>query len=752
MGLPLSIHAEPCLPDRGRPLPDLIEPARRGILQEQSVSGISVAIPCQYAAQERRGEEAGVQMVSVLHHQTVQFGCAFPCAFPGQQSELDGAHILALPVPGDLPILHEEITVRQRCLFCRVAIPCGIFCLSQDLCDLSQQPAGVGQISGSHALARALHGLHRADARLTPLAVIQSVQHRIFGVCAAALLLCGLLRTAQQETVPFLHHLVVVRQNPAVSGAFVKSIRHKNRGIAPARRHAEHRGHEAGDTIRRRNVCHAAIRVLIQAALRQPFLHHRIAVHQGQSGLDENAHISRPAGALTGRTVGGNIAEVSLLAPYTVFYQLIHIGIAAFKGSGDRHLRIDGVSGKLCAGQVDSGLHLCVAEAHNGKARFVVVHALFADKLQKLRCAALLMAVAVLEILLRKVAVLIQCFAAQQPDSLSCVGGQLHLHISGQILPEVQHGFPARGADHFAVKSFLLPDGHRIHAGDGQGVRLCFYAVPAGKCTFQPGIVHFSLLHIVLADGAALGGLHAAVRDADRSAIHLQLEQNCHLAAEQIPVTANACGAAVPAIAQGKEQFIFTLLHKVRHIVGLCAQMLIRSKAAGSQHHIADPPAVQPCHIQAPGGDVQPLALPGRSGERLAQIAGRTMRLIRSGRALSGSFQRGLFPFPVGLCKGVDGIRAVDFRLFCLRADPRALPIRSGQTRFKNSLIPCARLIVFIPQADAPLPLRPGRNCHRRFRVHRGTGNLPALPERFRSGSHFNFICRLAHALDALPR
>lgn len=46
----------------------------------------------------------------------------------------------------------------------------------------------------------------------------------------------------------------------------------------------------------------------------------------------------------------------------------------------------------------------------------------------------------------------------------------------------------------FARKGFLLPEGHGVHAVDGQGIRLGLYAVPAGKFPFQPGIVHFALL------------------------------------------------------------------------------------------------------------------------------------------------------------------------------------------------------------------------------------------------------------------
>ena len=549
-----------------------------------------------------------------------------------------------------------------------------------------------------------------------------------------------------------MHHLVVVRKNFPVSGALIKGVGHQNGGIAPARRHTEHGGHVSGAAGGRRNVRHASIRVLVQAALGQPFFHHRVAVHQGQAGLNEHPHIAGPAGALAGGAVGGDITEVALLAPHTVFHQLIHIGVAARKAAGDRHLRIDGVGSKLCAGQVDVRFHLCVPEAHDGKAGLVVVFALFADKFQQLRRAALLVAVPVLKVLLRKVAVLVQCFAAQQLDFLPGVGGQLHLHIASHILPKVQHGLTVGGAQQPARKGLLLPDGHGVHAGDGQGVRLGLDAMPAGKLPFQPGIVHFALLQIILANRAALGGLHVVIRNADRLAVHFQLEQDCHFFPEQVTVSIHAGGTAVPAVAQCDEQLVFTVTDKRGHIVGLRPKVLVCGKAAGGKHPVADTLAVQPCRIQPLGGNVQPLAFSRRGGERFAQIACRAVGLIRLCLPFARGFQCRLLLLPVGLCKGVDGIGAVDVRLFRFRADPNALPVCLCQPGLEGSVAPCAGLVIFIPQADAPLSLHLGRHRGGRFGVHHTAQNLSACPQRFGSGGHFDSVGGLAHAFGALPR
>ena len=552
-GVSIGVNARPRFPDGGSALFDLIEPAGGGILQQQLVSGVGVSVLRKHFAQERRGQKAGIQMTAVVQHHLVQrIRSGLALSFI-QQTECNGTDIFTLPVGRDFSVFRKRGAVGKAGFFRCVTVLRCVLCLAQRLCNFCQKPPGISQIRRTHAFARVHHRLHGSNARLTPLAVVQTVQHRVLGVCPGLLFFGGLLGTAQQETIPLLHHLVVVRKDLAVAGALIKGVGHQNGGIAPACRHAEHGGHVAGAAGGRRNVCHASIRVLVQAALGQPFFHHRVAVHQGQAGLDEHPHIASPASALAGGAVGGDIAEVALLAPHTVFHQLIHIGIAARKAAGDRHLRIDGVGSKLCAGQVDVRFHLCVPEAHDGKAGLVVVLALFANEFQQLRRAALLVAVPVLKVLLRKVAVLVQCFAAQQLDFLPGVGGQLHLHIASHVLAKVQHGLAVGGAQQPARKGFLLPDGHGVHTGDGQGVRLGLYAMPAGKLLFQPGIVHFALLQIILANRAALGGLHVVIRNADRLAVHFQLEQDSQFAAEQVTVTIHAGGAAVPAVAQCDE-------------------------------------------------------------------------------------------------------------------------------------------------------------------------------------------------------
>ena len=751
-GVSIGVNARPRFPDGRCTLLDLVQPAGGRVLQQQFVGRVGVSVLRKHFAQERRGQKAGIQMTAVVQHHLVQLvGRRLALGFI-QQTECNGTDIFTLPVGCDLPVIRKRGTIGKAGFFRCVTVLRCLFRFAQHNGDFCQQSAGVRKVGRTHAFAGVHHRLHGGNARLTPFAVVQTVQNRVLGVLAGLLLLGGLLGTTQQERIPLLHHLVVVRQNFPVAGTLIKSVGHQNGSIAPARRHTEHGGHITGAVGGRSNVCHAPIRVLVQAAFCQPFFHHRVAIHQGQTGFNEHPHVARPAGTLTGRTVGGDIAEVALLAPHTVLHQLAHIRIAAPKAAGHRHLRIDGMGGKLCAGQVDVRFHLCVPEPHDGKAGLIVVFALFADEFQHLRRAALFVAVPILKVLLGEVVVLVQRFAAEQTDLLTFVGSQLHFYIACHILPEIQNRFSIGCAEQPARKGFLLPDGHGVHANEGERAGRSPHAVPAGQFSFQPGIVHFALLQIVLADGAALGGFHGIIRNADRLAIHFQLEQDSQFLAEQVAVTVHAGGAAVPAIAQRDQQFIFAGMNKHCHIVGLCPKVLVCGKAAGSKHHVADPLAVQPCRIQTLGGNIQPLAFSCRGCERLAQIACRTVGLIRLRRAFAGGFQCSLLLLPVGLCKGVDCIGAVDIRLFRFRADPHALPVGKGQTRFKDGFAPRTGLVIFIPQPDAPLSLRLGRHRGGRFDVHHTAQDLSACPQRFSSGGHFDFVGGLAHAFGALPR
>ena len=402
-------------------------------------------------------------------------------------------------------------------------------------------------------------------------------------------------------------------------------------------------------------------------------------------------------------------------------------------------------------GQIGVGFDLGVAEAHDGEVGFEVVFPLFADKLQHLGGAALLVAGTVLEVFLGKVAVFVQRFAAGQLDLLPGAGGQRHLHIAGDILPKVQHGLAVGRLQQLAGEGFVFQNRHGIHTGDGQVVAVGAHAVPAGQFALKSCIVDLALLHIVLTNGPALRCLHRAVRNADSLAVHLQLKQHAQRITEQITVAVHTARAAVPAVAKGNQQLVFAVVQQRGHIVGLRTKMLVPGKAAGSQNHITNAHAVQPCHIQSLCRDVQPCLALGR-GENLAQVGCRAVGLVRLGCSFSGCFFLGLFALPVRSGKSVDGIIPGDVDRLGLGVHPLPCPVALCKAGLKACLPPHAGDTVFIPQAHAPAPAHAGAAHSRAIGVHSGTLHLAAVPNRLAVCGQFNFIGGLTHTVSTLPR
>ena len=208
------------------------------------------------------------------------------------------------------------------------------------------------------------------------------------------------------------------------------------------------------------------------------------------------------------------------------------------------------MGGKHAIGQIGVSFDLGIAEAHDRKVGLEVVFALFADKLQHLGSAALLVAGAVLEIFLGKVAVFVQRFAAGQLDLLPCAGGQRHLHITGDILPKVQHRLAVGRLQQLAGECFVFQNRHGVHTGDGQIITVSAHTMPAGQLALKPCVIDLALLHIVLTNRPALRCLHRVIGNADRFAVHLQLKQHTQRITEQITVAIHAARAAVPAITE----------------------------------------------------------------------------------------------------------------------------------------------------------------------------------------------------------
>ena len=175
-GVTIGVNARPCLPDGGSTLFDLIEPAGGGILQQQLVSGVRMAILCQHLTEEGRGKEAGVQVIAVFRHYPVQ---RIRSSLALLLAKGNGTDVFTLAVGSDGSIIRKGSTVCLHRLFCRVTILRCVLCLAQRLCNFCQKPPGISQIRRTHAFAGVHHRLHGGNARLTPFAVVQTVQHRM---------------------------------------------------------------------------------------------------------------------------------------------------------------------------------------------------------------------------------------------------------------------------------------------------------------------------------------------------------------------------------------------------------------------------------------------------------------------------------------------------------------------------------------------------------------------------------------------
>ena len=230
-------------------------------------------------------------------------------------------------------------------------------------------------------------------------------------------------------------------------------------------------------------------------------------------------------------------------------------------------------------------------------------------------------------------------------------------------------------------------------------------------------------------------------------AVHFQLEQGQPLLSR----TGHGLRAgvlAVPAVANAMKQLISPSRTSAGHIGQICAPQNCMSAAK----KLPEASTISPTRLPFSHAAYNPPAVLysrlhyRRGGERFAQITCRAVGLIRLRLPFAGGFQRRLLLLPVGLCKGVDGIGAADVRLFCLRADPHALPVCLCKPGLEGSGAPCTGLVIFIPQADAPPSLRLGRYSAGRFGVHHTAQSLSARPQRFGSGSYFNFVGGLAHA------
>ena len=333
------------------------------------------------------------------------------------------------------------------------------------------------------------------------------------------------------------------------------------------------------------------------------------------------------------------------------------------------------------------------------------------------------MALAVLEVLLREIAVLVEGLAAAERDRLPCVGAQRKAHEACEILPEIEHRLAVRRGEKLPFKMLVLADRDAVRAGEvRRAVVADLHAVPVGDL-LAPSIIHLALLHVVFAQRAGLAGLPAAVRAEDGPAVGLQLQPERDVLAVDVAVAVHAGAAAVPAVAEEGDQLILPLAQEAGDVVRLDVQDLVIAAAARREDKIARAAAVEPDFIQAVRRGIEPQRPGGLfrgDGKAFFQIA------------------RGLMRFGIALE---------------LRVDPPGLIVALLQkTHLVGcALAPIAGLIVLIPEPDLPgdaltaLCVLLGKGEHL-VRL-----DPAALPKELPAAEGYDLISRLLFPFHASP-
>ena len=227
--------------------------------------------------------------------------------------------------------------------------------------------------------------------------------------------LCPILHEAQ----PGHHHLIVFFQNGRIPVGFIQCPRHQNTGIPPAGGALKHIGNVTSAVIYRCNIGNQSILFLSKTALCQPLTENGIAVRKIGGGWSKGSGIACPSGSFPGGTVRGNVTEVAAHTPQTVQEQTVHILVAAGKEARLLHFGVDRNGSKPRIRQVDIGFNFRVAEAEDGKAGLIDIQTFLTGVIKALGDAAVFVPLARIEIGLREVSILIQCFTVPEGDLLS---------------------------------------------------------------------------------------------------------------------------------------------------------------------------------------------------------------------------------------------------------------------------------------------------------------------------------------------
>ena len=196
-------HTVPAFPDGGGAVLHRIKPAGGGILQKEPVGSISMTVVGKHPAEERRCQEARIQMVAVVSHHLRQLICRCLGLRFLQESKRNGPDEFRLTLGGNHTVFGTGITVGIPGPLRNVLISSGILGFPQNIRDPGNQTGrliivGCGHLGSAehHVL---LHGVHAAHIRLQPFPKMEALIHKILFIGIPQILNPGFLGTSFHE-------------------------------------------------------------------------------------------------------------------------------------------------------------------------------------------------------------------------------------------------------------------------------------------------------------------------------------------------------------------------------------------------------------------------------------------------------------------------------------------------------------------------------------------------------------------------
>ena len=247
------------------------------------------------------------------------------------------------------------------------------------------------------------------------------------------------LRTLRaDEFHPFLHHGEVAGKQVFVAVSTVKFPRADDRCVAPC---GGNFGSSAGHF--RHNAVNAAVRVLLRHHIVQPFRKEPFDIIIDSRRADKDLRVAQPTEPFVAlRAVGRNVDEVAPLSPERVPVQAVDLLVPAEEETGLFHVGADRHGDKVFGADLLSGGEFIdpdVAVTLKGEMR-----------LEDARRAVQHIGVAAfgkLQIFGVEVALAVERFGVGKRYAVAGSSGDGDFHVSGKVLPEVDHGLALRCAD-----------------------------------------------------------------------------------------------------------------------------------------------------------------------------------------------------------------------------------------------------------------------------------------------------------------